>query len=94
MMPLWFSTAMVSHINAIVVELTAWPDRFGGASLGAVMKGCDSQLLLYIYTMESFIHNNYNSHLVVFMYYYPWCQLLYAMVISADSMVLPNLYIN
>jgi len=37
-MPLWFSGAMMSHISSMVVELTARPERFGGASLGAVME--------------------------------------------------------
>ena len=48
-MPLWFSTAMVSHISVIVVELSAYPDRFRGASLGAVMERRDSQLLFHEY---------------------------------------------
>ena len=28
----------MSHVSSMVVELTARPERFGGASLGAVME--------------------------------------------------------
>ena len=39
---------MVSHISDIVDELTAYPDRFGGASLGAVMEICDRNFVVVV----------------------------------------------
>jgi len=43
-MPLRFSGAMVSHISSMVVEVTARPEKFGGASLGAVMERIELNL--------------------------------------------------